>query len=599
MALMVVSVASAVHAHATPSFDLKRYPYLTDDSGSHATVELATDAQFPPVVLTYGPAPACTGATTSAAGTAITVKLLKEYQFVLHLSHLVPGKEYCYAVAQSGVNLLGSDPSPTFKTALPAGDATPFSFAVIGDWGYDGSGRNEQLAALMNSIHGSGASFAVSTGDPAYNDGSQNNYGDLYQTGNNISAVFGPDYWAKNGASIPMFSGLGDHGFSSGNIFLLNWDTTDTAADSFGKDKLETYSGKDNTAPLSYPSVWYAFDWGEARFYMLSGVWGYSNLGSASQYQDDYDYHWAADAPELAWLTNDLAKHPGVPKFAFMYFPFHSDSGAQPSDPFLAGLEALLAHSSVALAFSGHSHIYERNTPQVGTLTTYVGGGGGGLLESVSGCSAFDAYALGWLAAKGRPSSCNAPVPGSQNEVNEYLLVSVSGTQVTVTPVNANGSRFDVQTYSIAPNAAPAPTHFSLGTPTAATAGSPFAATVTAQTQANSTAGSYTGYHSLRWSGLSASSGGAPTYSANPVLFNDGVATVRITPRAPETATVRVSDGRISGASAPMTIRPTGGGVAGPGGPPLVPIALAVAALLMGAGLALALSRRRRARSAR
>ena len=56
------------------------------------------------------------------------------------------------------------------------------------------------------------ARFALSVGDNAYESGSQANYGDLYQTGPNISAVFGPDYWAKVGASLPLFTAVGNHG---------------------------------------------------------------------------------------------------------------------------------------------------------------------------------------------------------------------------------------------------------------------------------------------------------------------------------------------------------------------------------------------------
>lgn len=601
--LVTVSIFAGVPgAHASPSFSLKRYPYLTDDSGSHATVELATDAQFPAVVLTYGRAPGCSGSTATATGVPITVKSIEEYQFALHLKGLAPGVTYCYGVTQSGVNLLGSDPNPSFRSALPAWDPSPFSFAVIGDWGYTGSGNNSQFAALMDSIHSSGASFAVSTGDPAYNDGSQTNYGDLYQTGNNVSAVFGPNYWAKNGASMPMFSAMGDHGFSAGNAFLLNWDASDTIADSQGKGSVETYAGKDGTAPMSYPSIWYAFNWGQARFYILTGVWAYGNLGSVSQYQADYDYHWAAGAPELSWLQSDLAQHQATPKFAFIYFPFHSDSSAQPSDTYYdgpGGLESLLASNSVALAFNSHAHIYERNRPQAGSMATYIGGGGGGVLETVGACSPFDGYAVGWLAAKSRGSACNAPVPTSQNQVNEYTLVTVNGTQVTVAPVNANGSQFDVQTYPIAPTAVATPTHFLVKAPGTATAGTPFRVTLTAQDRDNVTAETYTGEHTLHWSGLKSSpNANGSVYPRNPVAFTRGVATVSLTPYAEQTASFTVSDGSISGTSPRITIQPTAATGRVPADPKSgVPIVLLVGALvLVLLGLGALLTVRKRAR---
>ena len=45
----------------------------------------------------------------------------------------------------------------------------------------------------MSRIASSGARFAVSTGDIGYPSGSQTNYGDLVQTGDNVSGVFGPE----------------------------------------------------------------------------------------------------------------------------------------------------------------------------------------------------------------------------------------------------------------------------------------------------------------------------------------------------------------------------------------------------------------------
>ncbi|HKR98783.1 MAG TPA: hypothetical protein VJU79_04635, partial [Candidatus Dormibacteraeota bacterium] len=549
--------------HAAPAPGLLRYPYLTDDSGTHATVELATDS-FAPVTLTYGEAPGCTGKSTSASGVSFLVKTTHEYQFSLHLRGLKPGTTYCYGITQHGVNLLGSDPSPSFKSALAPWDPAPFSFAVIGDWGFNGNGPNPQLASLMSSIHNSGVSFVVSTGDAAYNDGSQTNYGDLHQTGPNVSAVFGPDYWARNGASIPMFSALGDHGFSVGTTFLTNWDATDTAADSMGKDVNEIYSGKDGTAALSYPSIWYAFDWGEARFYILSGVWAYGNLGAASQYQVDYDYHWAPGAPEVTWLQNDLQQHQGVPKFAFVYFPFHSDSSAQPTDTFYGGpngLESMLANAGTVVAFNGHAHIYERNVPQVGAMATYIGGGGGGVLETVGSCSGFDAYALGWSPLKGRGSSCNAPTPTAQNQVNEYTLVTVNGSKVTVAPVNAGGSKFDVQSYQMVSNLAAKPTHFKVSTPKSVTTGSTFQATIEAKDDGDATADSYTGEHELSWDGLSPSpKGGKPAFPSNPVAFDRGVAKVPVVAAAPGTTRLAVTDGTISGSSDTFTVLDRAGG---------------------------------------
>ncbi len=89
--------------------------------------------------------------------------------------------------------------------------------------------------------------------------------------------------------------------------------------------------------------------------------------------------------------------------------------------------------------------MYERNLPQVGGLVTYVTGAGGGALSPINSCSPFDAF------ARGRFSSCRAPEPESPLDVFHFLLVTVNGDAVTVTPTDASGIPFDVQTFATGP----------------------------------------------------------------------------------------------------------------------------------------------------
>ena len=147
-------------------------------------------------------------------------------------------------------------------------------------------------------------------------------------------------------------------------------------------------------------------------------------------------------------MKSDLAAHASTPlKFAFFHYPLHSDGG-DGSDTYLdgsGGLEGVLASNGVKIVFNGHTHDYERNTAQIaGTpMVSYITGtGGADFLSEVQGCSAFDAYAIG-----GSGTSCHAPAPTSDSQVFGYLLVSVNGTTVTVTPTNEDGGTFDVQTY--------------------------------------------------------------------------------------------------------------------------------------------------------
>jgi hypothetical protein len=175
-------------------------------------------------------------------------------------------------------------------------------------------------------------------------------------------------------------------------------------------------------------------------------------------YSDDYAAHWSPSSPQYQWLAADLAAHPSGIKFAFFHYPLHSDQKAQNSDTYLQGpssLEGLLASNHVSVAFSGHAHIYERNTGTApGSLPNYVTGGGGGTLQPVAeaGCSSVDAYSIGWSPTKLKGSRCGAAaVPDSAARVFHFLKVTVNGSSVTVAPTDELGRTFDVQTYSLNP----------------------------------------------------------------------------------------------------------------------------------------------------
>ena len=292
----------------------------------------------------------------------------------------------------------------------------------------------------------------MTTGDIAYDGGTQTNYGDLTQTGANVSTVFGPSYWTVPGDTIPMFNVLGNHGLNS--TALINWPETRAASTSEGRYAMQTYCCTNGTQSKSYPSAWYAFDAGPARFYMLDAAWANSNVGTADIYENDFDNHWTPARGEYKWLVQDLEAHPGGLKFAFFHFPLYSANSTEASDTFLNGadhLEGLLADNGVDIVFNGHAHIYTRSTPSsAGMPVTYVTGGGGARLEPATVCGAPIAAALGWsYSSSTHGSSCGSlPRPTTIDRVFHFLLVTVNGSSVTVTPTDELGRTFDVQTYS-------------------------------------------------------------------------------------------------------------------------------------------------------
>ncbi|GEM_PF-1177654 len=464
VALLSSLVITSQHGADAAGAALLRYPYLTDLVGTSVTVDWATDRSATTGSVQWGAVSggACTVSDTVAATRQpLAVGAVGEYQWKAVLALPAPGT-YCYRVFLAGTDLLDTDPSPRFTTQAPAGSNQPFSFAVFGDWGsVDATGTNPDQANLMTQLAASGARFALSVGDNAYPSGSQIEYGDLLQTGNATSAVFGASFWKGPGASLPLFSAIGNHGFfrsDTNHPHLLNWPEDTAVATSGGRYTRDTYCCVNGTAPANYPSTWYAFDAGNTRFYVLEATWADTNAGAASVYQNDHDTHWTPSSSEYQWLENDLRTHPSTLKFAVFHYPLYSDNSTEPSDTYLQGatsLEGLLSRYGVNIAFTGHAHVYQRNVKNgPNSLVSYVTGGGGAPLQSLSGCSAVDAYAVGWsygaTPGSGTGSACGAaPVPDSNARVHHFLLVSVNGTTVTVTPTDELGRTFDVQTYDL------------------------------------------------------------------------------------------------------------------------------------------------------
>jgi hypothetical protein len=432
---------------------LTRYPYLTDSTQHSVTVNWATSAVAGSSgTVQYGPAGgSCANQSVAGSSTHITVGTVDEQQWkaVLPIS---PDTRYCYRVLVNGTDLLGADPSPAFTSQVAAGSAEPFSFAVLGDWGnLNGGSSNPDQANVLSQLAQSGARFVVMTGDTAYPNGDQANYGDLQQTGSDMSAVFGPQFWAAPGRSIPAFYTPGDHGYSTadGPVQITNWPEQNVVASSSGRYQMDDYPSINGSAPASYPSMWYAFDAGNARFYVLTAAWNDANHGSVSKYKEDADAHLSPGAAEYEWLKNDLAAHPGGLKFAFWHFPLYSDSAGPRSDRPLQGapgsgrLQGLLDANHVQIAFNGHAHGYERNYPDAGGMVSYVVGNGGGKLAPLqSTCSAFDAYAIST-----RSTHCGSATGVPDSEVYGFVKVSVDGDTVTVTPTSSTGRTYDVQTY--------------------------------------------------------------------------------------------------------------------------------------------------------
>jgi chitodextrinase len=437
---------------------LTRTPYLTDLVGNHVAVSFATDQSAATGSIVWGAVDGsggCTPTTALAAKrTTVLVGAVSEYQWTAQLDLPASGT-YCYRVQLATTDLLGGNPSPRFTTQVPFGSTSPFTFAVLGDWGQvDANGSNDGQSRLLAQLAASGSQFAVTVGDNGYPNGNQQNYGDLQQTGADTSAIFGPRQWTVPGATLPIFTAVGNHGLAGvQHTDITTWTQAKAVADSGGRYQNDVYCCVNGTTSSNYGSEWYAFSAGNARFYVLDSAWGDLNAGTASPFENDAVAHFAPGTPEYTWLVNDLNTHPTQLKFAFSHFPLYVDNPTESSDTFLqgaSGLEGVLGSHGVQVVFNGHAHVYERNTASAaGMPITYVTGGGGATLEPIGPCSAYDAYGLGWSPSKLVGTACGAAkVPTSASKVLHFLKVSVSGTTVTVTPTDSDGSTFDVKTYA-------------------------------------------------------------------------------------------------------------------------------------------------------
>jgi hypothetical protein len=396
----------------------------------------------------YGtPAGNCQGTVVPATvHTTIQVNGGTRHQWQVELDGLTPDTAYCYRVVQGEKDLLGSDPSPVFRTP-PGPDTTdPFSFAVIGDWGAGTAAERSVLARIGESD----ADFITTVGDNAYVFGSQTDWGDSFTDGKG----FGPSYFWKQGATRPIFPAHGNHGFEDFTPHIVNFPQNDVVDASGGRYEADEYCClASEPDPTTRASLWYAFDWGAARLYMLQTAW--SDL-SADQYQTDFEAHWngpvaGCDAcgAQRAWLEDDLAAHADTEiKLAFFHYPLHSE-GLHGGDPYLTGagsLEELLADNGVDIVFNGHDHIYQRNLPAVAgsDMVSYVTGGGGQFLYQLSTpCETTTAYALG-----GGGTACGGPARTPNTKVFHFLHVVVDENVVTITPTDSTGETFDVQTYT-------------------------------------------------------------------------------------------------------------------------------------------------------
>ena len=322
------SLATEKWNEAEPSFQVLVEPYLQFATQTSVTVMWHTSLQASSVVR-YGSTDAC-------------MQTIEGNASVIHevvLEGLEPETQYFYRVESrtpSGTSYL-SEPA-TFKTAVKK--ETPYAFAVISDT----QGNPKVSKQIAKLAWGQRPSFLLHPGD-------------LVSTGKNR------EHWLKHFFPgmrplinhVPFYPVLGNHEQNAKHYY--------------------------DYVCLPDPEYYYAFDFGNARFFMV-----------------DTNQKVNAGSVQFKWLEKELAASKAKWKFVCHHHPPYSsdenDYGnlwksnqGRHGDLRARELVPLYEKHGVDLVWNGHIHSYERTwrilggkaVESGGPFYMITGGGGGGL----------------------------------------------------------------------------------------------------------------------------------------------------------------------------------------------------------------------------
>jgi hypothetical protein len=255
------------------------------------------------------------------------------------LANLQPNTLYHYSI--------GSGADHTFRTPPPRGGAG-FTICAEGDIG-DGSSY-AQMPGVQQLITGAAPAFVLMVGDLTYGNANGQALVDAH-----FNDVMG---WSQDAAYMPAW---GNH----------EWDSaTDDMRNYKGRFELphpQTSPGAPATGGPGEDWAW--FDYGNTRFI------AYPEPYTSASWTD-----WKTKAGAL------MDEAQADPAITFIVTYGHRpafSSGHHPGDAGLQSIMAALgdAHSKFVLNLNGHSHDYERSTPQHGVTHLTVGTGGSSLEE--------------------------------------------------------------------------------------------------------------------------------------------------------------------------------------------------------------------------
>lgn len=149
------------------------------------------------------------------------------------------------------------------------------------------------------------------------------------------------------------------------------------------------------------PARYYSFEEGPATFLAIDSSRG------------------VVDDVQEKWLDQELARSNKPWKIAFTHISPYVSGDHGPSQSLQRSLDGPLQQYGVRLLLSGHNHLYERTKEIRGTVHVVSGGG---CCPRKSGTSEFTAYSASYL---------------------HFVVITVSGDEMTIEAVDANGKVFD------------------------------------------------------------------------------------------------------------------------------------------------------------
>jgi predicted MPP superfamily phosphohydrolase len=215
------------------------------------------------------------------------------------------------------------------RVSLAQANASPLTFAVIGDTGTGKAGQYAVARQMKAAYEKHPFEFVLMLGDNIYTNGAAKHFKKKFEL----------PYAPLLNDGVQFYASLGNHDVRKG----LN-------------------------AQIHYHN----FNMGGRRYYsFLKGDVEFFALDSTKM-----------DAAQLAWLEVNLQASTAHWKVAFFHHPLYSSGKRHGSEMKLrAALEPLFTRFGVQVVFSGHDHFYERIQPQQG-IQYFVAGASGQLRKN-------------------------------------------------------------------------------------------------------------------------------------------------------------------------------------------------------------------------